>query len=128
MQKYVGPNLFQPHFARRAIRDAHEKKIPPMLCYYAGLASVEITRWLALLGFDAVWIDWEHSSMNVETMTTMVHETMFISQGKTIPWVRVPGHDHAAIGYALDAGASVVIPQVGLVGATHTITLLTELD
>jgi len=24
----------------------------------------------------------------------------------------VPGHDHAAIGYALDAGASVVIPQV----------------
>ena len=112
MQKYVGPNLFQPHFARRAVRDAHEKKIPPILCYYAGLASVEITRWLALLGFDAVWIDWEHSSMNVETMTTMVHETMFISQGKTIPWVRVPGHDHAAIGWALDAGASIVIPQV----------------
>lgn len=122
MQKYVGPNLFQPHFARRAVRDAHEKRIPPMLCYYAGLASVEITRWLALLGFDAVWIDWEHSSMNVETMTTMVHETMFISQGKTIPWVRVPGHDHAAIGYALDAGASVVIPQVGLLVATQGAT------
>ena len=25
---------------------------------------------------------------------------------------RVPGHDHALIGYALDAGASIVIPQV----------------
>ena len=25
---------------------------------------------------------------------------------------RVPGHDHAAIGFALDAGASIVIPQI----------------
>ena len=25
---------------------------------------------------------------------------------------RVPGHDHASIGYALDAGASIVIPQI----------------
>lgn len=35
-----------------------------------------------------------------------------MSQGATIPFVRVPGHDHAAIGYALDAGASIVVPQV----------------
>ena len=42
----------------------------------------------------------------------MVHETIFMSEGRTIPFVRVPGHDHAAIGFALDAGASIVIPQV----------------
>ncbi|KXH43448.1 HpcH/HpaI aldolase/citrate lyase family protein [Colletotrichum simmondsii] len=42
----------------------------------------------------------------------MVHEASFMSQGRTIPFVRLPGHDHAAIGYALDAGASIVIPQV----------------
>lgn len=35
-----------------------------------------------------------------------------MSEGRTTAWVRVPGHDHAAIGFALDAGASVVIPQV----------------
>ena len=29
--------------------------------------------------------------------------------------VRVPGHDHAAIGFALDAGASIVVPQVDTV-------------
>lgn len=29
--------------------------------------------------------------------------------------IRVPGHDHAAIGYALDCGASIVIPQVDTV-------------
>lgn len=71
MAAYAGPSLFQPHRAREAIRDAHEKRIPPMLCYYAGLSSIPITRFLAPFGFDAVWIDWEHTSCNVETMTTV---------------------------------------------------------
>ncbi|KAL2264327.1 hypothetical protein VTK26DRAFT_6570 [Humicola hyalothermophila] len=112
MQKYAAPSLFQPHHARRAIRDAYEKKIPPLLGYYAGLSSVPITRFVAPMGFDMVWIDWEHTACGVETMTTMVHEVMFMSAGRTIPFVRVPGHDHAAIGYALDAGASLIVPQV----------------
>lgn len=80
----------------------------------------------------------------------MVHESIFMSQGKTIPFVRyvppslppshsrpghtvplplplsfpsVPGHDHASIGYALDAGASLIIPQVETVSqARHVIS------
>ncbi|KAK3303834.1 Pyruvate/Phosphoenolpyruvate kinase-like domain-containing protein [Chaetomium strumarium] len=112
MQAYMGPSLFQPHRARQAIRDAHEKKIPCMIGYYAGLSSLPITRFLAPMGYDIVWIDWEHTSCGVETMTSMVHEAMFMSAGRTIPFVRVPGHDHAAIGFALDAGASIVIPQL----------------
>lgn len=67
----MGPSLFQPHQARQAIRDAHEKRIPPLIGYYAGVAAVPITRWLAPMGYDYVWIDWEHSAMNVETMTTV---------------------------------------------------------
>ncbi|KAK3937950.1 Pyruvate/Phosphoenolpyruvate kinase-like domain-containing protein [Diplogelasinospora grovesii] len=123
MQAYAAPSLFQPHRTRQAIRDAYEKKIPPLMGYYAGLSSVPITRFLAPMGYDAVWIDWEHTSCNVETMTTMVHETMFMSGGRSIPWVRVPGHDHAAIGYALDAGASLVIPQVETVAqAKHVMS------
>ncbi|KAF7556508.1 hypothetical protein G7046_g6270 [Stylonectria norvegica] len=112
MAAYAAPSLFQPHRARDAIRDAHKKKIPPMLGYYAGLSSLPITRFLAPMNFDAVWIDWEHSACNVETMTSMVHEAIFMSQGRTIPFVRVPGHDAAAIAFALDAGASIVVPQV----------------
>lgn len=35
----------------------------------------------------------------------------------------VPGHDHAAIGYALDAGASLVIPQIETVEqAKHVVS------
>ncbi|KAK4460657.1 Pyruvate/Phosphoenolpyruvate kinase-like domain-containing protein [Cladorrhinum samala] len=123
MQKYMSPSLFQPHRARQAIRDAHAKKIPPLIGYYAALTSVAVTRVLAPLGFDCVWIDWEHSSCNVETMTDMVHTVMLASGGRTIPWVRVPGHDHAAIGYALDAGASIVVPQVETVEqAKHVVS------
>ncbi|KAL1839373.1 hypothetical protein VTJ49DRAFT_1608 [Mycothermus thermophilus] len=123
MRAYAGPSLFQPHHARQAIRDAYDKKIPPLIGYYAGLSSIDITRFLAPMGYDMVWIDWEHTSCNVETMTTMVHETIFMSEGRTIPFVRVPGHDHAAIGYALDAGASIVIPQLETVEqAKHVVS------
>ncbi|KJZ72730.1 hypothetical protein HIM_07922 [Hirsutella minnesotensis 3608] len=123
MAAYAAPSLFQPHRARDAIRDAHDKKIPPLLGYYAGLSSIPITRFLAPMNFDVVWIDWEHTACNVETMTTMVHEAIFMSQGRTMPFVRVPGHDHAAIGYALDAGASIVVPQVDTVEqAQHVVS------
>ncbi|KAK3938473.1 Pyruvate/Phosphoenolpyruvate kinase-like domain-containing protein [Diplogelasinospora grovesii] len=123
MRDYMGPTLFQPHRARQAIRDAHEKKIPPLIGYYAGLASVPITRWIAPMGFDYVWIDWEHSACNTETMTTMVHEAAFLSGGRTIPWVRVPGHDHATMAYALDAGACIMVPHVDTVEqAKHVVS------
>ncbi|KAG8407998.1 hypothetical protein J3459_018313 [Metarhizium acridum] len=64
------------------------------------------------MGFNFNWIDWEHSAMNIETMTTTVHETAFLSQGRTIPFVRMPGHDESVVAYALDAGASIDAPHV----------------
>jgi 4-hydroxy-2-oxoheptanedioate aldolase len=69
MQKYAAPSLFQPHRARQALRDAHEGKITPLVGYYCGYSAVPYARVIASMGFDAVWIDWEHSSCNVETMT-----------------------------------------------------------
>lgn len=46
-----------------------------------------------------------------------------MSEGRTIPFVRVPGHDHAAIGYAIDCGASIVVPQVDTVAqAAHVVS------
>jgi len=123
MAAYRAPSLFQPHRARQALRDANSGKISPLVGLYLGLSTVPTARFIAPMGFDAVWIDWEHSACGVETMTTMVHEVIFMSEGKTIPFVRVPGHDHAAIGFALDAGASLVIPQVETVAqAQHVLS------
>ncbi|KAK4139547.1 Pyruvate/Phosphoenolpyruvate kinase-like domain-containing protein [Dichotomopilus funicola] len=123
MQKYRAPSLFQPHRVRDVIRDAHEKKIPALIGYYSGLSSIPLVRFIAPMGFDMIWLDWEHTPCDVETMTTMVHEIAFMSEGRTIPFVRIPGHDHAAIGYVLDAGASLVIPQIETVEqAKHVVS------
>lgn len=45
----------------------------------------------------------------------MVHDVQFISEGRSMAFVRVPGHDHASIGNALDAGASIIVPQADTV-------------
>ncbi|KAJ8064099.1 hypothetical protein OCU04_007934 [Sclerotinia nivalis] len=112
---YRAPSLLQPHRARDAIRDAHDGKIPPLIGFFIGLPSPPIAKVAAQLGYDCVWIDWEHTSMSVETMNQMVHDVQFMSEGKSFAIVRVPGHDHASIGYALDAGASILVPQVDTV-------------
>ena len=36
-----------------------------------GLSTVATARFVAPMTFDAVWVDWEHSACNVETMTTV---------------------------------------------------------
>jgi len=71
MAAYRAHSLFQPHRAREAIKDAHEGKIPPAIGLYLGLSTVVGARFVAPIGFDWVWIDWEHSSCNVETMTSV---------------------------------------------------------
>ena len=71
MAAYRAPSLFQPHHAREAIRDAHEGKITPLIGLYLALSTVHTARFVAPLGFDVIWIDWEHSSCDVETMTTV---------------------------------------------------------
>lgn len=112
MAAYRAPSLFQPHRAREALADAHAGKIPPIVGFFMGLSCPPVAKMVAMFGFDLVWIDWEHAATNVETMTQIVHDIMFCSEGKTMPFVRVPGHDHAAIGFALDAGANIVVPQI----------------
>lgn len=71
----------------------------------------------------------------------IVHEIQSMSEGKTMAFVRygsrsplpcyavylqlnrVPGHDHASIGYVLDAGASIIVPQLETVEqAQHVVS------
>jgi 4-hydroxy-2-oxoheptanedioate aldolase len=71
MLAYRAPSLFQPHRLRQAIRDAHAGKIPPLMGYFFALTSIPTSRFIAPLGFDIVWIDWEHAAVDVETITTV---------------------------------------------------------
>ncbi|GKU06417.1 pyoverdine dityrosine biosynthesis [Fusarium langsethiae] len=115
MAAYRGPSLQQPHRARQALKDAYAGLIPPLLGFYCGITSTSVAQYVATLGYDVVWVDWEHSSCGIETMTSIVQTISFFSEGKSMPFVRLPGHDHKDVAYALDAGASVVFPQVDTV-------------
>jgi 4-hydroxy-2-oxoheptanedioate aldolase len=68
MAAYRAPSLLQPHRARQAIRDAHTGKIPPLTRFFCGVSSPAIAKVVAQMGYDLVWVDWEHSSCNTETM------------------------------------------------------------
>jgi 4-hydroxy-2-oxoheptanedioate aldolase len=71
MAAYRGPSLQQPHRARQALKDAYAGLIPPLLGFYCGITSPSVAQYAATLGYDFVWIDWEHSSCGVETMTSV---------------------------------------------------------
>ncbi|KAJ5654237.1 hypothetical protein N7490_001240 [Penicillium lividum] len=123
MQAYRAPSLLQPHKARRALQDAYEGRIGPLVGFYLAFPTVPSARIAAQLGADFVWVDWEHSSCGVETMTNVVHAIQEGSEGRSMAFVRVPGHDHANIAFALDAGASIIVPQVDTVEqAEHVVS------
>lgn len=69
MQAYRAHTLCQPHKARQAIRDAYEGRIAPITGFFMGFPTVLTARVVAQLGADFVWVDWEHASCGVETMT-----------------------------------------------------------
>jgi hypothetical protein len=56
MAAYAGPSLFQPHHARKALRDAHNGTIAPLIGMYLGLSSIPTARFIAPFGFDVVWV------------------------------------------------------------------------
>lgn len=66
---YRVSSLLQPHNARQAIADAHMGRIPPLFGIFCAWASPPIAKVVAQLGFDFVWVEWEHASMSVEAMT-----------------------------------------------------------
>ncbi|KAK7931097.1 5-keto-4-deoxy-D-glucarate aldolase [Apiospora marii] len=126
MAAYRAPCLSQPHKARQAIRDAYAGKIAPLIGFFFAFPTLPTARVIAQLHADWVFIDWEHSSCDVETMTNVVHAISYVSEGKTIPFVRLPNHDHGNIAFALDAGASIIVPQVDTVEQARHIVSATK--
>jgi 4-hydroxy-2-oxoheptanedioate aldolase len=74
------------------------------------LRSVEIAPIAKAAGYDTIYIDLEHSSLSLET----VSQISVASLGAGIaPFVRVPGLDAALIARILDGGAmGIIVPDV----------------
>lgn len=62
MAAYAATSLFQPHHARKALRDAHNGASAPLIGMYLGLSTVPTARFIAPFGFDVVWVSTEESS------------------------------------------------------------------
>lgn len=86
MAAYRAPSLLQPHKARQAIADAHAGRIPPLIGIFCAWASPPITKVVSQLGFDFVWVEWEHTSMSVETMTQVQMTTTALSRVPSTNW------------------------------------------
>jgi 4-hydroxy-2-oxoheptanedioate aldolase len=72
--------------------------------------TADIPMMAAAAGFDAVYVDLEHSAISLETTSVLCAGA--IAAGIT-PLVRVPAHDHQYLTRALDIGATgVIVPHV----------------
>ena len=74
------------------------------------------------VGFDAVYVDLEHSSTPLDVTATLC--TTALGIGLT-PFVRVPSHDAATITRVLDGGAlGLIVPHVESAGEAATLSRL----
>jgi 2-keto-3-deoxy-L-rhamnonate aldolase RhmA len=72
--------------------------------------TVDVPMMAAACGFDALYVDLEHTSTSLETASMLC--TAAIGFG-LIPLVRVPSHDHQYMTRAIDTGAlGVIVPHV----------------
>jgi 2-keto-3-deoxy-L-rhamnonate aldolase RhmA len=72
--------------------------------------TADIPMVAAAAGFDAVYVDLEHSAMSLETTSLLCAGA--VGAGIT-PLVRVPSHDHQYLTRVLDTGAlGVIVPHV----------------
>ncbi len=72
--------------------------------------TADIPMMAAAAGFDAVYVDLEHTATSLETTSLLC--TGAIAAGIT-PLVRVPAHDHQYLTRALDIGAmGIIVPHV----------------
>lgn len=84
--------------------------IGPMLNY----ASPDIAEWAAHLGFDYVWLDWQHGEYTEVPLNNAIARTR---SGTASPLVRVKGNERGTINRVLDMGAmGVIVPMVETAG------------
>lgn len=83
----------------------------PAICMPIRLSrSIHILQMAKLAGFDAVYMDMEHSPIGLDAISALALPAL--SMGIT-PLVRVPSHAREAISGALEAGAAgVLVPHV----------------
>jgi 4-hydroxy-2-oxoheptanedioate aldolase len=72
--------------------------------------SIDVVRWASAAGYHTIWIDMEHSTLPVDTVSQMC---LCARDLGLMPWVRVPEREYGVINRVLDGGAlGIVIARV----------------
>ena len=87
---------------------------------YVGLADPQIVEIIGLAGYDAAFIDMEHTTWDLSTIGEMIKSADLVGITSV---VRVPGNDENLILRLLDMGAEgIIIPHIeGLEGAKRAV-------
>ena len=64
--------------------------------------TTDAVRWAKAAGYDTIWVDMEHSSLPVDTVSQLCSCAVDLG---LMPWVRVPERDYGTINRVLDGGA-----------------------
>src|SRR5215213_3778899 len=95
---------------RPSLRDRIDAGNLVLCLALAQARTADIPMIAAASGFDAVYVDLEHSATSLETVSLLC--TGAVAAGIT-PLVRVPSHDHHHLTRSLDVGAmGVIVPHV----------------
>jgi 2-keto-3-deoxy-L-rhamnonate aldolase RhmA len=80
------------------------------ICAHASLADPQVVEIIGLTGFDAAYIDIEHTAFDLRMIGEMIRAAELVN---ITPFVRVPDYDPKLILRILDMGAQgIVIPHV----------------
>ncbi|KAI5477218.1 Phosphoenolpyruvate/pyruvate domain-containing protein [Pseudohyphozyma bogoriensis] len=104
MQKYRPASLNQPYKFKQALSTGRV-----MLGTGLSIASLPVARIQAVLNFDFIFVDAEHTPMGPDTLQDIIKTCNYHSEGQTATIVRVPTHGHEWAAWTLDAGASGII-------------------
>ena len=87
---------------------------------YVSLADPQVVEIIGLAGFDAAFIDMEHTTFDLSLVERMVQSAELVG---ITPFIRVPGNDPSIILRLLDLGAQgIIIPHVeGVEGAQRAV-------
>jgi 2-keto-3-deoxy-L-rhamnonate aldolase RhmA len=89
-------------------------------CFSLGIRTarnIDIVRMAAAQAYDVIWIDLEHSTIPLDSVSQMCATARDLGVS---PWVRVPEGDYGIIGRILDGGAQgIIVPHVQSAAEAH---------
>ncbi|GIK03903.1 hypothetical protein Aspvir_007978 [Aspergillus viridinutans] len=116
MEDYRAASLFQPSNLAKALEDTMDPSSGRPTHLMGTFVSVPHTisaRTLAVLGYDCVLIDAQHTPIEAENLVRLIQTVSLSSQGRTVPVCRVPSAQSDLLTYALDAGAGgIIFPHI----------------